>query len=470
MLYYLVTFVGLFIVATVIAIICYLKIEQYRSDAETAKTQLSEMVTSAEWQNRGAIIGTKQARKSRLKTMVDYLDQMVYLIVGGLAEEKSAEVKVSQANAKVREILEPLARQYDDIRADDPNMTGLIQTIKTLKIKLDNSESKAAATQQRLKELQGRFDDAMAVGFKKEQVLLAEKEKYRQQVEDVKRNYDKLSALLEQNSQQQAQNLIKQRDRARADAKKLKDELLKTQAQLQIALDRMKLAQAKVARIVPAPDREVEAFKGDGKIMLIDNSTKIVHLDIGSDDRVYPGLTFSVYEKNMPIPKDGIGKAEIEVFDVAKTFSAARIIRSQIKRPVVVGDIIANLIWDSDKTNVFVVAGEFDLDDDGNIDYDGANKIKELIEKWGGSVADTISVETDFVVLGLPPRVISKPTFEQMELDPVAMERYEASLQRRVHYKQVRTSAQTLSIPVFNYERFLYFIGYKTQSARPGAF
>jgi hypothetical protein len=203
---------------------------------------------------------------------------------------------------------------------------------------------------------------------------------------------------------------------------------------------------------------------------LIDNQAQIVHLNIGSDDRVYPGLTFSVYEKGMPIPKDGKGKAEIEVFDVAKTFSAARIITSNIKRPIIQDDIIANLIWDSEKTNVFVVAGEFDLDSDGVIDYDAVDKIKALIEKWGGSVTDTISIDTDFLVLGRTPQVLERPTFEQLEVDPMAMEKHEASLQKLDSYKEVRGRAQALSVPVFNYERFLYFTGYKTQTVRAGAF
>jgi hypothetical protein len=119
---------------------------------------------------------------------------------------------------------------------------------------------------------------------------------------------------------------------------------------------------------------------------------------------------------------------------------------------------------------VFVVAGQFDLDDDGNIDYGAADKIKALIEKWGGKVADNVSVDTDFVVLGKPPEVLRKPNFEQMEVDPMAMEKYEASLQKRTSYKQVQDRAKVLSVPVFNTERFLYFIGYKAQSARPGAF
>jgi hypothetical protein len=172
----------------------------------------------------------------------------------------------------------------------------------------------------------------------------------------------------------------------------------------------------------------------------------------------------------MPIPKDGKGKAEIEVFNVGKNISTARIISPNPKRPIIVDDIVANLIWDSDKTNVFVVAGEFDLNGDGNIDDEAADKIKALIKKWGGKVADEISIDTDFLVLGTIPTILKKPTFEQTEVDPMAMEKYEASLKKLTSYKEIQERAQKLSIPVFNLEKFLYFIGYKTLSARPDAF
>jgi len=203
---------------------------------------------------------------------------------------------------------------------------------------------------------------------------------------------------------------------------------------------------------------------------LLDDHAKTVRLNIGSDDHVYQGLTFSVYDRNVPIPKDGKGKAEVEVFNIDKNVSVARIIRSEIKNPIMLDDIVANLIWDSDKTNTFAVAGEFDLDGDGAIDYNGTDKIKAIIEKWGGKVADTVSIDTDFVVLGSAPAVLRKPTFERTEIDPMATEKYEASIERLANYKVAQNLAQTLSIPVFNTERFLYFIGYKEQAGEPGAF
>jgi hypothetical protein len=247
-------------------------------------------------------------------------------------------------------------------------------------------------------------------------------------------------------------------------------ELLKTQAELGMAQERMKKALEKLQEVKPLPDREVAAFKPDGEVILVDEQAKAVHLNIGSDNHIYRGLTFSVYHRNASIAKDGKGKAEIEVFDVAKNYSTARIIRSEIDSPVLVGDIVANLIWDSSKVNEFVIAGDFDLDGNGDVDDDAVYKIQSLIEKWGGRVSDTVSIETDFLVLGSPPEVIKKPTPEELEIDPAAMQKYIASVRKHDDYKEVESRAQALWIPIFNYERFLYLIGYKEQSVTAGAF
>jgi len=468
MLYTLITFVGLFIATTTVAVIYYVKFEEQRTIAENSKNKLDEMATPREQQRIGTIIGTIPRRKSGLGTMSDYLDKMVNLIIGGPREDTSAEVKVETVDRKVKDTLELVAREHINIETDDPNTTGLIGIIKKLKTKLDNVTREELAAQQQLNELRNRFEDAMTATQEKEQALLAKKEKYQQQVKDIEKSYNELKALMKQTTEQRVQTLMAQLDEEKANSQKLKQELLKTQAELNMTQGRMKLALDRIRELEPLPHSRVA--KPDGKIMLVDNQTKIVHLNIGSNDRVYRGLTFSVYDKNMPIPKDGKGKAEIEVFDVERNISAARIIRSEKRRPIVLDDVIANLIWDSDRTNVFVVAGEFDIDSDGYIDYGAADKIKALIEKWGGRVAYSVSIDTDFLVLGRPPEVRPRPSLEEIEIYPMAMEKYEASLQKRAHYEHVQDQARALSIPIFNIERFLYFIGYKSQAGRPGAF
>ncbi len=469
MFYTLLTFVGLFIVTTTLAVIFYVKAEDYRTKTESLQNQIDELATGAERQKIGAIVGAKQGRRSRLGTMVDYLDQMVSLIIGGVVEDTSAEVKVGKVNAEVKDKLGLLAREYG-IETTDPNTTGLVRMTEKLEAKLNETQNMAAAFKEQLETLRGRFDDAMAAGLEKEQMLIAEKEKYQQQVNKVTQDYNELKALMEKTAEQQVQTLYAQLDEEKANNKQLNQNLLKTQAELKMAEDRVKYIQKELSNLVPPPDSEAPAFKPDGKIMLLDEQNKIVHLNIGGEDHVYQGLTFSVYDKSMPIPKDGKGKAEVEVFNVGKNISAARILRSELNRPVIVDDIVANLIWDGDKVNIFVVAGDFDLNGDGQIDYNAVDKIKALIEKWGGRVADKVSIDTNFVVLGSAPRILQKPTREEMDVDPMAMDKYDKSLQRFAHYEEVQNQTQVFSIPIFNYDRFLYFIGYKSQSARPGAF
>jgi len=470
MLYTVITFVALFIVAASVAVIYYLQAEKLRTNAAASQSQLNEMATPGEQRiGMGKIVGSKQSRESYLGKMVDYLDRATSLIIGGIPEDTTAEVKIDTVNRFVTETLNPLVQQYPDIQSSDPNTTGLTQIIKKLKIRLDNTSAEIIALNGQLKDLQNRFDDAVAASFEKEKTLLSEKEKYQKQVDEIQTNYNELKALMEQTSEQQVKILAAQLNDEKVNSKQLKDQLLKTDATLKMAEDRTAFLQKKIQGTMPVPDMEVMAFKPDGKIILIDEQARIVHLNIGSDNHVYPGLTFSVYDKSIPIPKDGKGKAEIEVFDVAKTFSAARIIYSERKNPVIQDDIVVNLIWDSDKTTMFVVAGEFDLDGNGQVDTDADEKIKSLIEKWGGKVTDNVSVNTDFVILGEPPRIRVKPSREQLEVDPLATEKYEASLQKLAHYKEIQSQAQTLSVPVFGIERFLYFIGYKAKATSAGA-
>ncbi|MFA5252760.1 MAG: DUF3887 domain-containing protein [Phycisphaerae bacterium] len=611
MLYTVITFVGLFIVSTVVAVIFYLQAEKHRTAEVALQSQMDELASKAELGKIGSIVGAKQQRQSRLGTMVDYLNGTVFLIIGGLPEDTSAEVKFDTANRKVKDILGSLAqphlavesnvpveesvepnaptnelvellaaqqfaevtkdfneavktalppekleevwkatleqmgpfkkqlgsrteteadsnvvavtcefenggiidvriaynadkqvaglslvptpaevlegykqelqpaqpaqpedferRQQAYIEIDDPNTVGLIGVAEKLKAKLDGTTNTALFFQDQFDKLKNRFDDATKVGLEKEQTLLAEKEKYQTQVDEIKKDYNDLKVMLQQTSDQQVQTLMTQLEEERDNRKKLSQQLLKTEAELTTAEERIKRALEKLHALVPSPDSEIAAYKPDGKIILIDDAAKIVHINLGSDDHVYRGLTFSVYEKNTPILREGKGKAEIEVFNVGKNISTARIV-SSTKNPIIVDDAVANLVWDSDKTNTFVVAGEFDLNGDGDIDIDGAEKIKALIQKWGGKVADEITIDTDFLVLGTIPTILKKPTFEQMEVDPTAMEKYEASLKALTAYKEIQARAQTLSMPVFNLERFLYFIGYKTLSARPDAF
>ena len=467
MLYTLITFVGLFIATTTVAVIYYVKAEEYRGNFEDAQRERDGLANDRERQALGTTVGAKQGQKSWLGTMTDYLDQTVIMVVGGTVEPTSAEVKIKNATTKMSGALDAVKNH---ISIADPNKVGLVPIIQQLAAELDKAKSAQATTQKLLADREQELDNANKINLESEQTLLAEKDKLQQAFDKNKQDYDELKALLQQTTDQRIAALTGQLTQTQNDLKATNERLLKTQAELELAQGLMQRAQDEVGKIMPGPDREVRAYQPDGNVILVDDMTQVIHLNIGSDDHVYQGLTFSVYNRGELVPKDGKGKAEIEVFDVAKTYSAARIINSSIRKPILQGDIVANLIWDHDKSNVFVISGEFDLDGDGRIDADGPARIKGLIEKWGGRVADAISINTDFLVLGQQPVVLDRPTLEQTEIDPRARDRYEASLASLNRYNELRSQAETLWVPVFTYDRFLYFIGYKGQIGRAGAF
>ncbi len=469
-LYALVAFVTLFIIAATAGVIYYLKFEEQRGLAETAQKRLSEFASPTEQQKISDIVGPEQPGKSKLKVMADYLDQAASLILPGLPGDKSAEVKVNEATAKVKEIIAAVAKQYPEMNDIDPNLT-LLQVADKLNTALANTKASEAATKEQLDNLQAKFDDAQKVSMEKENTLLAEKDKLQQQFDKVRTGYDELKALLEKKSDEQVKDLYGKLDQERTAREETNKQLLKSQAELQTAQDRIqKILKESVWPVQPPPDTEIKAFEPDGKIILVDDQAKTVQINLGSNDHIYRGLTFAVYDRGQPIPRNGKGKAEIEVYNIGDSFSAARIIRSDRKNPIVADDIIANLIWSSTKANTFVVAGDFDLNGDGVIDDDAVAKIRGLVERWGGKVADTVTVNTDYVILGTPPVVPQKPTMQETERYPNAMEKYERTLQQAAKYKDVLSQAQALSIPIMNAERFLYFIGYKTMSGNPGAF
>ena len=467
MLYTLITFVGLFIATTTVAVIYYVKAEEYKTAQAGLDRDMNDIATEGERKAWGTIVGTKQPGKTWLGTMIDYFDKTVVMVVGGVAEPNSVEVKVNNSNREVSNV-QKLAQE--NITIGDPNTTGLVQIARRLKAELDKTINSKLEIQKLLDDLQTSFENANKANFEKEQTLLAEKDKLLQQVADISQKYNENSALLEQTTSEQVQTLRDQLQQTRDDLKALNDEMLKTQEELKLAQNDLKNEKEKLNKIEPGPNREVLAYKPDGQIIVIDDKAQVVHLNIGIDDHVYQGLRFTVYDRGTSVPEDGKGKAEIEVFDVAKTYSAARITQSELRKPILQGDIVANLIWDSKRTNMFVIAGDFDLDNDKTIDYNGDEKIKTLIEKWGGKVADTISIDTNFLVLGNQPQVLQKPTLDEVDINPRAMEIYNASLQRLSRYNGLRDQAQSLWIPVFTYERFLYFIGYKGHIGQAGAF
>ncbi len=457
----------LLVVVIVATVALYLNVEKKNKTIDELQQQQSEVINSRQWASRGAAIGAKPSRQTYIGLLLNYLDDMVYTILGAPRQDTSAEVKVQSVGKRTNDFMTTVNDKYPDIGTIDVNTVGLLGTMGRLKDKLDGASTTIAALAEQLKEAQQIRDETIEVSEQKVKKLTADRDSLAQHAQEVQNSYDQLKALMEKSTDEQVKALYNDLENERERSGQLNQQLLKTEAELQVASQMLRDTREQLAKFTGQPTKPHEP---DAEVLLVDEYSKIVHIDIGSDQHVYPGLTFGVYDRNVPIPADGVGKAEIQVFNVAKYMSTARITKSNPQNPILKGDIVANLVWSKDKVNLFVVSGDFDLDGDGAEDPEADRKIKALIENWGGRVEDAVSVNTSFIVLGTPPGVLKRPTYDQLTIDPLAMDKYEASLARLADYKEVQKQAQALNIPILNYERFLYLIGYKGQSARPGAF
>jgi len=462
------TFVGFFLVAAVCAVFFYVKAEDYRAQRDDMAGQLGKLASDREVRELSKTVGKPLAAKTILGTMMTYLDEMVSAVTGELAENATASVRVNGAKIRINETMVLLGE--DASGTYGPDGFDLLQTITVLKSELEAARSAARNMEELLNETHKNIDVAQENWRLEEQWLIEEKNRFQANADEIQAKYDELKALMQQSADDQIQIYMDKVKNAEDKLKQKNIELLKTQAQLTQTDEALQGALSRLEEIKPRPDAEVEAYQPDARIVDIDRQTNVVYLDVGSSDHVYRGLTFSVYDKNVPIPEDGKGKAEIEVFHVSDTVSAARINTSSKKNPIVHEDIVANLIWDSKTSNVFVVAGQFDFDRDGRIDRDGKEKVEQLIERWGGRLATEVTINTDFVVLGVPGRSLQKPTRQQVELDPMVEQRYQESVASVQEYDDILSRANTLRIPIFNQSKFIYLIGYESLASKSSPF
>lgn len=216
---------------------------------------------------------------------------------------------------------------------------------------------------------------------------------------------------------------------------------------------------------------EASIQKPDGQIVrLPGNNLAVINLGLG--DRVVQGMTFEVHDKYTGIPALGAdgtregdmptGKGSIEVVRIGPGFSECRIIRKEPGISMIQGDLIVNLVYDKTQKYNFVVYGEFDLDGDGRSAPGDGEVIRRLITQWGGNVVNDVNVNTDFVVMGVEPKVETTPPAD----DAVAIAAHQRAVAALDKYLDVRKQAMSLNVPILNQNRFLNFVGYTSQAAR----
>lgn len=205
-------------------------------------------------------------------------------------------------------------------------------------------------------------------------------------------------------------------------------------------------------------DPEAILTKADGRIIRAIPGSDIVYINVGNRDHIKVGMGFAVYSQTREAPRSIEGKASLEVLTVMEQTAECRVIRAEPGQPIIEGDIIVNIAFERDRLPKFLVTGEYDLDYNGSPDFDGVDKIKALVRRWGGQIVDALDETTDFVIIGQAPVVPGSGDADTTVTRELANDKSRELSQ----FRDLISHAQASYIPVINQNQFLYLIGYTT--------
>ncbi len=202
--------------------------------------------------------------------------------------------------------------------------------------------------------------------------------------------------------------------------------------------------------------------KADGRILRAVPGSDVVYINLGTGDKIKVGMGFEVFAPMRPAPPDLRGKASIEVVNVMEDTSECRITRPEpgqaTREPVVEGDIIVNIAYERNRKPKFVVRGDFDLNYDGKVDFDGGEQVTNMIRQWGGQVVDKLDESVDFVVIGLSPSAQALPA--GVPVSDVVKDQAQQKALQSGEFGALVQQAQRMYIPVITQNQFLFLLGY----------
>ncbi len=133
----------------------------------------------------------------------------------------------------------------------------------------------------------------------------------------------------------------------------------------------------------------VTELEADGKIE--ETAANQVIIDLGTRDKVFPGLLFSVFnhEKGRYIDK-----GMVETIEVRDGIAVCRVLKQNDPKtyPIGRGDLVGNPVFNAKAPKTFFVAGEFK--------HYNKEDIEQFIRSTGGVVAAALGPNCDFLVCG----------------------------------------------------------------------
>ncbi len=428
-----------FVMTTLIlALVCYLTGKQYAD--EFAKRKEKEDAASA----LQTALNNEVSNVAALKDRMGYQDQEV------VGDQNSV-------NASLIKDLTNYGREQTQPSPANPTVAG---TLAAMRQALNDANAQIAGLQTDLKDAESR--------------LTQETTMHGNRADELKTSADTSEADLQKNLTQKAEELAgkdteidKWRDQYRnelVEKERMSDELDRVRkdltgkiADLENVVDFMRDRVNKL--------ENVSFEKSDGEIVSVNNTTRTVWINLGTQHNLRNQVSFSVYLKDHRGVARGVEdiKAKIEVTKImGPRLAEARILNEDISRPIQAGDPVYSPLWTAGVKENFSFVGIIDLDGDGVSDREllhdlianAGAQIELEVDDKGIRIPENamLSIDSKFLVVGniQDPTEFSGFDTKQLEVKKVNEEN-----------KALEDEARRKGVKIVRLADFLSYIGYQ---------
>jgi len=213
--------------------------------------------------------------------------------------------------------------------------------------------------------------------------------------------------------------------------------------------------QATVLAATPKDDR-VDGF--DGRILSVNELDRTVLISVGRTTGLRTGLKFYVYNPTDPKPQLGSKKAVVEVVAIeSDSLVRCRVRQDSVSDPIIPGDVVATSLWSPGTPLEVVIVGLTQFGGDAESDR---KRLEQLVERIGGTVAESVTPSTTLVVDAGVPQVKGVDAEGQ-----VASRKFWNAKQKENRVRQM-DAAKQLGIKVMAIDPFLDLMGLQVESVR----
>lgn len=428
------------LVFLVLTLVFFAQVQDLTNQKVRAENDLNAAVRPNERDDRWSLLQQQAGSQGVVRYLDSSLRDTAEKVTGSRRHE--ADTLKQQIDSTLGEGGTSLIALVEDLRSQ---VGGLEQQLEQAEASRDAARSDLAAAEDRIETMQASQTETT-------ERVSGEIGGYQQAVDDHGRNIESMRSEFVNRVQEIQSD-------SEAAIRSLESQIASLESQLAIAND-----QLRTLRNEREDDALRPSFEGalvDGRIIGTNAATGEISIDLGRSDRLVLGLTFEVYSggasvRPMSNGEYPPGKASIEIVRIDSSSAMARVIRRTSGNPIIVGDVIANAVYDPNKTYGFAVFGNFDTNDDGIWTPQERQDIESLIIEWGGTVSTEVRGDTDFVVLGRRPVLPPEPRPN----DPVEIiQRYLLMQQELQTYDDMFAQAEATGIPVLNENRLQTLTG-----------